>query len=243
MIGGFARRPPAPGGRAIGSALPIALLLSALPARAEPPMQVDDAATMDRGGMKIEGAWRKDGATTGPELDFGFSPLQGLELTVFASDHRDGGASSATTLRLSSIGAKWVPGQSDMGWSFGLAFAVSSTHISDDPESAGHAEHEIALAALATWRGESGQALHLNLGGRRANAQGGMDSLATWGVGYEHPLADRLQLTGEIFGQEGSSADKAIGLRYRIAEGLKVSAAAGGGNGRTFGQIGFAWEF
>ena len=36
---------------------------------------------------------------------------------------------------------------------------------------------------------------------------------------------------------------KALGLRYEMAEGLKVSVAAGRGNSRTFGQVGMAWEF
>jgi len=46
-----------------------------------------------------------------------------------------------------------------------------------------------------------------------------------------------------VYGEQRLRPDKAMGLRYEIAEGLKVSVAAGRGNGRTFGQVGMAWEF
>jgi len=51
------------------------------------------------------------------------------------------------------------------------------------------------------------------------------------------------KLTAEVFGEEGSGPDKALGLRYEVIEGFKISGAIGRGNERGFGQIGFAWEF
>jgi hypothetical protein len=42
---------------------------------------------------------------------------------------------------------------------------------------------------------------------------------------------------------DDAGPDKAIGLRYELFEGFKVSAAVGRGNDRGFGQAGFAWEF
>jgi len=85
--------------------------------------------------------------------------------------------------------------------------------------------------------------VHLNLGTTRVKAQGDSDSVGTWGAGYEHPLAENLKLTAEIFGEEHAGPDKAVGLRYEIVEGLKVSGAVGRGNDRSFGQVGFSWEF
>jgi len=35
----------------------------------------------------------------------------------------------------------------------------------------------------------------------------------------------------------------AIGLRHEIIDGLKAYGAVGRGNDRSFGNIGFAWEF
>lgn len=67
-----------------------------LPAVAEPPMNVDDAGTLDPGGMKIEGAWRKDDKTRGPELVFGFSPMENVEIGLAMTRDRDHGVSLAT---------------------------------------------------------------------------------------------------------------------------------------------------
>lgn len=85
--------------------------------------------------------------------------------------------------------------------------------------------------------------LHLNLGSARTRTPEGSDSVGTWSVGYELPLAENLQLTMETFGAERSRPDKAIGLRCEITEGVKISGAVGRGNDRGFGQVGVAWEF
>ena len=50
-------------------------------------------------------------------------------------------------------------------------------------------------------------------------------------------------MTAEVFGQEHAGPDKALGLRYEVAPGLKLSAAMGRGNERNFGRLGMAWEF
>ncbi|MHB1360811.1 MAG: hypothetical protein ACYCWC_14655 [Rhodocyclaceae bacterium] len=83
----------------------------------------------------------------------------------------------------------------------------------------------------------------MNLGSTRVKAQGESESLGIWGIGYEFPLMEKLQLTVEAFGAEHSRPDKAIGLRYEILEGLKVYASVGRGNVRSFGNLGVAWEF
>ena len=46
-----------------------------------------------------------------------------------------------------------------------------------------------------------------------------------------------------MYGEQRLRPDEALGLRYEIAEGLKVSVAAGRGNSRTCDQVGMAWEF
>jgi len=45
-------------------------------------------------------------------------------------------------------------------------------------------------------------------------------------------------MTVETFDAEDSRPDKAVGLRYEILPGLKVSGAIGRGDGRSFGQAG-----
>lgn len=218
--------------------------LIALPsAHAEGPMNTDDAGTLAKGGMKLEGVWSADDETRGGEIVFGFSPLEKLELEVAASRANDGSANPDTKLRGVGFGAKWVPYQNDKGWSFGGRFDYGRTRVTDDEAAEKFHEHEYALTGLASYRLENGQVLHLNLGGLRTRAQGESDTVATWSVGYEFPLMDKLQLTVETFGQEHSSPDKAVGLRYEIADGLKISAAFGRGGERNFGQAGVAWEF
>lgn len=64
-----------------------------------------------------------------------------------------------------------------------------------------------------------------------------------WGLGFDQPLSETVQLTLEVFGAEHSGPDKAIGLRWEVADGLKLSAAAGHGNSRSFANAGAAWEF
>ena len=100
-----------------------------------------------------------------------------------------------------------------------------------------------SASALAPYRLTNGHSWHINLGAVRTRVQGNHDRLGTWGIGYEVSLLDRLQLTVETFGEKHSRPDKAIGLRYEIIDGFKVSGAVGRGNDRGFGQVGFAWEF
>jgi hypothetical protein len=77
----------------------------------------------------------------------------------------------------------------------------------------------------------------------RVKVQGESETVGTWGIGYEFPLMEKLQLTAEAFGEERSRPDKALGLRYEVFDGFKISGAVGRGNDRSFGQVGFAWEF
>jgi hypothetical protein len=218
-------------------------LLFSSPSFAEPPMNVDDAGTLDQGGMKVEGAWRKDDKKRGAEFVFGFSPLENLEIGIGLARDRDHADNPATRFNAVGVGFKWVPIQNKTGWSFGATLDFGRTRVNDYVTPDRFTEQETAINGLATWRIEPGNAVHLNLGAKRVKAQGQSDTLGTWGAGYEHPLVEKLKLTAEIFGEEHSRPDKAVGLRYEIVEGLKVSGAVGRGNGRSFGQVGFAWEF
>lgn len=227
---------------AIAAALSAGLLLTSL-ARAEAPMNVDDAGTLDKGGMKVEGVWSKDDRTRGGELLFGYSPVENLELEIGAGRARDGSADPATRLHELGFGAKWVPYQNDRGWSLGVRVDFGRTRVKDRETPTRFTERTYAASALATYRLDDDQVLHLNLGTERVRAQGASDTAATWGIGYEFPLAEVLQLTVETFGSEDARPDKAVGLRYEILPGLKLSGAVGRGNDRSFGQAGFAWEF
>lgn len=215
-------------------------MLLASPAFAEAPMNTDDAGTLDKGGMKIEGTWRRDDMTRGGEALFGFSPVKNLELEVAGSlDKETGGVDNR--LRGYGFGAKWVPYQNETGWSLGARFDYGHTHIRDKIADSQETEKEYAVTGLASYRLTNGQVLHLNLGANKVDGES--ETIGTWGIGYEIPLLSNLQLTLETYGEEHAGPDKAIGLRYKIKDGLKVSAAVGHGNDRNFGQVGVAWEF
>lgn len=214
-------------------------LLVAAPVLAESPMATDDAGTLDKGGMKVEGVWSKDDKTKGGELLFGFSPVENLELEVAVARARDADFKASAL----GFGAKWVPYRNDTGWSLGARFDYGRARVTERATADKFTEREYALTGLASYRLANGQVLHLNLGAARVKASGDSDTIGAWGAGYEFPLAARLQLTVEAYGEEHARPDKAIGLRYAILDGLKVSAAIGRGNDRSFGQVGFAWEF
>jgi hypothetical protein len=56
-------------------------------------------------------------------------------------------------------------------------------------------------------------------------------------------MTEAFHFTVETYGAQHSGPDRAIGLRYQIVEGLKMSGAVGRGNARTFANAGVAWEF
>ncbi len=218
-------------------------LLVATPVLAESPMATDDAGTLDKGGMKIEGVLSKDDKARGGELVFGFAPIQDLEVGLSMARATDRADDPSTRLRGTGISFKWVPVQNETGWSLGASFGYGRTRVDERVTPVKFTEKEYAFSGLATYRFASAQAVHLNLGATRYKVPGESETLGTWGVGFEQPLGENLKLTAEAFGAERARPDKAIGLRYEIVEGLKISGAVGRGNDRSFGNLGVAWEF
>lgn len=218
-------------------------LFIATSVQAEAPMHVDDAGTLGQGGMKVEGNWGKDDKTRGGELLFGFAPIEDLEVGLSLARTTDRSEDPSTRLNGTGISFKWVPIKSETGWSLGASFGYGHTHVEDRVTPETFTENGYALTGLASYRLANGQVLHLNLGAERIKAQGVRDTVGTWGIGYEFPLVEHLQLTIETFGAEKSRPDKAIGLRYEVVEGFKLSGAAGRGSDHSFGQVGFSWEF
>ncbi len=220
-----------------------AMLLFTTPAFAESPMQVDDAGTLEPGGMKLEATWRKNAQQRGVEGVYGFSPLPSLEVGVALARDRDHASTPASRLSAVGVGFKWVPIQNKTGWSLGASLDWGRTRLTEGDTQERSTERESAANALATWRAEEGHAVHLNLGASRLKAPGVRQTVGTWGMGYEQPLASSLTLTAEVFGQEHSRPARALGLRYELAPGIKLSGALGRGDGHALAQLGWAWEF
>ncbi|WP_449192087.1 hypothetical protein [Thauera sp.] len=215
----------------------LALLLAsaAAPALAERPMAVDDAGTLERGGAKLEFGWSRDGGVRGFEGAAGFGPIDNVEVEVGLGRAKDRDADPDARIRAVGAALKWIPLQAETGLSAGLKYEYGRERVSGE----GTARAQ-SLAGLATWAFERGPRVHLNLG--RGWTKGDED-LNFWGLGLDVPLSEQVDFVVETFGEEHSGPDRQVGLRYTIAEGVKVSAAVGRGNGRTIANAGVAWEF
>jgi hypothetical protein len=205
-------------------------------ARAERPLNVDDAGVLDRGGAKLEAGWSKDDETVGWEAAAGFAPVDNLELEVGLIRTRDGTVSPSGTMSGRGLAVKWVPLQSDTGLSAGLKYEFAH-------ESMNGVVRTHALNALLSWGFAEGRFVHVNLGREVVRESGDSEGVYTWGAGFDWPVTDVLHIVAEVFGTEHSSPSRAVGLRYEIAEGVKVSGAIGRGNAGNFGNAGIAWEF
>ena len=210
---------------------------------AEGPMATDDAGTLDKGGMKVEAVIAKIDRAKGVEALFGVSVIEDLEMEIGVAYDKDDATDPATKARGFGFGAKWVPYQNDLGWSLGARADVGQSRVDDHDAGSKFTKREYAVTGLASYRLANGQVLHVNLGAVQVKAQGDRDTVGTWGIGYELPLLEKLQLTAEVYGEEHARPDKAIGLRYEVFDGFKVSGAVGRGNDCSFGQVGAAWEF
>ncbi|MFN3436091.1 MAG: hypothetical protein ACK41V_00195 [Acidovorax sp.] len=218
-------------------------LTIALPAHAEAPMSTDDAGTLSQGTMKLETVFSRDHKTHGAALLFGAGVWPQLEMEVSLARARDSHPSPSTTLQAQGLGVKWVPYQNELGWSLGARWDLGRLQVRDRVTPSHFTERGYHLTALASYRRANDQVLHLNAGHKTVHSPGARHRAATWAAGYEVPLADALQLTMEVVGAQRSRPDKAVGVRYAINDQIKASAAIGRGNGRSFGQVGAAWEF
>jgi hypothetical protein len=218
------------------------LAVSALPASAERPMAVDDAGTLERGGAKVEFGWSRDDEARGFDGAVGYGPIDNLEVELALERGRDSASDPDVRMRGVGVAMKWVPLQAETGLSAGLKLEAARVRADVD-----HGDSETARAhavhGLASWRFAAGQAVHVNLGREWVRVDGDTEAENLWGVGVEHPLTAELTVAAEVFGAEDARPDRQIGVRYEIAEGVKLSAAIGRGNDRSFGNAGIAWEF
>jgi hypothetical protein len=220
-----------------------ALLAPSASLRAEAPMQVDDASTLERGRLKIETLVQREGERRAAEAIFGVGAFPSLELELSGATGRDRDFSPRAELSGGGLGLKWVPVQQELGWSLGARYDYGRLRIRQDGSSFRATEAEHSISGLASFRFTPALAAHVNLGVQYARAEGESDTVGTWGVGIDWAVTGPIALTAETYGLEGSRSRRALGLRYTIREGLKASAAAGRGQGLSFGQVGVAWEF
>lgn len=213
------------------------LMCLSAPVMAERPMNVDDASTLPLHGAKLEFGWSKDDKARGIEAAAGYSPIENVELEISGGRARDTDPSPSETIRGIGGAIKWVPLQADVGLSAGLKYEYGNEKVE------GQASHAQALLGLMSWNFEDGSKIHLNLGREFAREAGDTEAENTWGVGLDYAITESVHATVETFGSQHSAPDRALGLRYEIMPGLKVSGAVGRGNDRSIANAGIAWEF
>ncbi len=218
-------------------------LLSAAAVRAEAPMTTDDAGTLAQSAMKLEANFMRQDKVRAADLIYGVGLWPGVELGVALARLRDTGTDPRATFRARGFSVKWVPRASDEGWSLGARWDMGRVTGPDPSSNARITERDYAITALASYRLVNAQVLHLNAGHQTLRSPNARLHAATWAAGYEFPVTSGLQLTAEVYGAQRQRPDKAIGMRYALIDNVKLSAAVGRGNSRTFGQVGAAWEF
>lgn len=227
---------------AFGAILAAAVAASAGPAFAERPMNVDDAGTLERGGAKLEFGWSRDDRLRGFDAATGYGPIDNVEVEINAARTRDDAPSPEQKFRGVGAAVKWVPLQQEVGLSAGVKFEWGREHASDDAGLDEDGEGS-GLIALLSWGLASGQVIHVNFSRGWVRAGGDTEAENGWGIATAYPLGDRLKLTAEVFGAQHGAPDKAVGVSFKLAEGLAISAAVGRGNDRNFGNAGISWEF
>lgn len=220
----------------------LALLLPALlfggEAAAERPMVVDDAGALTRGDGKVEFGWSRAGRTRGFDLAAGYVPVDDVEISLGLARTRDHAASPDESLRSTSLALKWVPLVLASGVSAGLAYSRQREHAARAPGNRGE-----TLGLLLSWQLDGGALIHANLGRSHVHQAGPNLRRNTWGLGSELPLAETLTLTLETYGAEHQRPGRQAGIRYRLADGLKLSAALGRCDGERVASLGIVREF
>jgi hypothetical protein len=143
---------------------------------------------------------------------------------------------------LKTIVAKWVPEQNEDGLSIGLEFKFETLRFDADT-SPTEKERSVSLFGLASWRFESGQFAHINLGSNRIHAESTNTPIGIWALGLEQPLRKDLRLTFEVYHFVVGKPDRQIGLQWDLTDDMTLSAGLGRGNSRSFSNVAVGWEF
>ena len=221
----------------VRASLGLAWALACSPALAERPMNVDDAGTVGLGGIEVQfGAFRDD-RHRGFDGSVGYGITDTLQLELGFGHGKDRDPSPDEDRTGVAVAAKWVPLTAESGLSAGMSFELAREKAEDGANVDDTAEI-MAVTLLASWLFDAGLNAHLNLGRTWVEVDGDTEAENGWGLGADYGLTERLAITAEVFGSQHGAPDKAIGLRYVIKEGVKISGAIGRGNDRSFANFG-----
>ena len=202
------------------------LLGQALACHAGRPLSVEDAGVNDPGEGHLE-AWiaAVEGSGTSLNLAPAWSPGKGVELSAsFARspDRDDGAASAQFKLQLSPP----VPAGCHQAAIGGIGWSRAAS---------GASPYVNAVSSCDTSWG----ALHLNLGARRAPADGW---LPTWGVALERPIGAQVAHI-EAIGARHEKPTFQAGVRRELDRYWQLDGTIGHSNRSTVFSIGFKRSF
>jgi len=188
--------------------LALALIVSAVSAKAAQPLVTDDAAVVTAKTCQLE-AWARsahDGQEFWAQPACNFTG--NLELSVGVAHATPDAAESSSIVQLQ---AKTVLfSLDDRGWAFG----VSAGGGRDTGAPHGSSAFQLYYArALASWHPRSDLEIDLNLGAANAYGSG---TFALAGAAIQYAITGNVQLLAEVFRDEPGSTKYQVGARYII---------------------------
>lgn len=205
-------------------------------------MVSDDASTLPLGSSKIELAWTAEDRLRGLGAVVGHALRSDLEAEITLDRTRDGSHTPAGSWYAAGLGLKWATPVSDDGHSaVGLKLDAGREHPT------GQAVQRTAqLLLLFTQQLGSHSKLHLNLGRSwtHTDADAEPQAVTLGALGLDVALAEPLALVVDAYREAHGPWGRQLGLRWQVAEGIKLNAATGRlAGGPSQWRLGVAWEF
>lgn len=200
-----------PGLRLIVSWLVPAALLAANPAHGARPFVTDDARIVDEGGYQLETFIKRQRAFNEKEFWFlpAHNPFGRVEFTLGGIwiDSVPGGDSRAFIAQAKTL----LKPLETNGAGYALTVGVSRLR----PPAPARYETNPYLNGIGSFSFAGDRmVVHVNLGARRDEGAG--TTRATWGIGSEIRLSERLWGIVEEYGERGEKPTRHLGLRYWV---------------------------
>ena len=228
--------------RATSLGLAAALALSPALALAGRPLTTEDATTREDGTCQIEAWVDRTRANTTGLFTVPACAIAGVEFQAGIARERAGGRLQTVS---EFVQAKHAFRDIDDG-AWGAGLVVGMARFPQREAKTGWGDPfatAIVSVGLAEDR-ETRPLLHLNLGTTRVGDE--RRSLTTWGVAVEKPVAERLTVLAEAFGENRNRAFLRAGGRFTVFEGLDADLTyvtrTGGPREERLWSIGIHWE-
>ncbi|WP_229407161.1 hypothetical protein [Methylobacillus flagellatus] len=176
------------------------------------PMITDDARVVDPQSCQLESWAKRNRNSTEYWALPGCSPAENLELTLGGAITREDGASQNTDLMMQAK-ALFKPLETN-SYGYGLVVGYAQhPRLDNNSSMVGNAYAYVPVSASLF---SDKLILHANLGALHDKEKSRTDM--TWGFGSEIPLAGKLDLITETYGDHRSRPYYQAGLRYWLVQ-------------------------